>query len=219
MAKVGVDDLYFGTESWDVQGSATQFMANFDTLQTRNTALGKQEYSNNPKISVFVSEQTIKELTGSAGGTLRPNVKGIVLLFGYDGSNSNLVLIARSANGRAARPADTSFTNINYKAPNTHLDDTAVVTLSDAFATPTGYEKLAGWPDSQHPVFAFDSDILLLLLYSNAARVGGQVNMHIVVAPPWSDDLNSGPFISIVAQKDNVFRGDPPCPPYCYQNV
>lgn len=216
---VGVDDLYYGTEKWDVQNSASQFISNFETLSTRTATLANAVYKTSPKISVFVSEQTILELTGGTRGTLRNSVKGIVLLFGYDGSS--LVLIARSANGRAARPADTSFINVNYKAPNVQITDSATDTLSTTFATSTGYAALAGLPNGTgtHPVFNFDCDILLQLLYTDASAVGGQVSMHLVAAPPWSDDLTAGNFIGIMAQKGNIYRGDAPCPPYCYQNA
>lgn len=211
---VGVDDLYYGTEKWDVQNTAAQFISNFETLNTRTATLAGAAYRTNPKISVFISEQTILDLTGGTRGTLRNSVKGVVLLLGYDGNN--LAPVVRSANGRAARPADISFTNVNFRPPNVQITDAATDTLSANLATAAGYAAIAALPNGAHPTFNFDCDILLQLLYTDAVAIGGQVVMHLVAAPPWSDDLNAGNFIGFMGQKGNVYRGYPPCPPYCY---
>lgn len=218
MATPGVDDLYYGTEVWDVQNSVNQFIAAFGDTTTRAAVLAQGAYSGKPEISVFLSEQTIKDLTQVTGNnTLRQGVKGVVLLMGFD--QTNLTIIARSADGKATRPAGAAFTNFNYKPANSHILDTDANTLMAAFATANGgYAKLSGWAANQHPTFTFDCDILLALLYSNNPTTGGQITMHIVIAPPWSND-NSANYISIVAQKGTTYRAAPPCPPYCYQNV
>lgn len=218
MTKAGVDDLYFGTESWDTQNVFSNFTGDFGNTNTRAQVLAKSDYNNHPKISVFVSETTLKELTGFTTGTLRSTqLKGVVLLFGYD--QTNLVLVARSANGRSAKPSGSPFTDFNYKSPNVSINDSEVDTLISNFTGQGGYTVLANWAANQHPTITFDSNVLLDLLYSNAPGMGTPVSFHVVVAPPWSDDANAGNFISIVAQKSNIYRGNPPCPPYCYQNV
>lgn len=216
MAQAGVDELYVGTEEWDVANRFDDFIADFEDQSTRSDVLGSTDYSASPNISVFLSEETIKDLTGE-NGTLRTDIKGVVLLFGLD-TGGNLVLIARSANGRSARPAGTDFNNFNYANPDNLILDSEVDALTANFRQ-NGYEVLQDWPQDDHPVIAFDNLTLVRLLYSDYnTNTAGQTDMHIVVAPPWEDD-DSGKYISIVAKKDDVLRGVPNCPPYCYQNV
>ena len=163
MAKVGVDDLYLGTEKWDVQSSVAQFISDFEDTTVRGTVMSDAVYISKPKISAFMSEQTLKDLTGFTTGTLREStLRGVVLLLGYDGTN--LVVIARSANGRAARPSGSQFTNFNYKNTNNSLTDAQVTTLTNDFASTAGYAKLSGWAANDHPTFSFDRNLLLNLL-------------------------------------------------------
>ena len=247
---VGVDTLYAGTESWAIQDTATElqkYTNDFKSQNTRTNVLNRNDYSDGLggklNVTVFSSKDTIKALAkGNAGNTLRTNVLGVALLFGYDATAQRIVLIARSANSRAVRPFGSDFTNFNYKSKeagdtntNASLLDSEVDTLTAAFRN-QGYTHLTGLAEGATRSIAFDNQILARLIYSDPnLNIAGQTTMHLVAAPAYKDEQtgvflfldaqgNPIPYLSIVeegknAQNATIYRGNPPCPPQCYQNV
>lgn len=238
MPQSGIDQLYFGNEAWNIPDNSQStgfqtFLQDFKTPTTRNTILNSSVYDDaagKKNIVAFLSRESVKNLMGGAAGTTpRQDILGISILFGYDAANSKIVLIARSANGRAARPSRSEFTNFNFlsKSPsdtnaNPGLSDAETNAFTASFRS-DGYTYLTGLSSGTGVTVKFDNHVLARLLYSDVGPTPtftGQSDIHLVIAPPWENA--SGQYLSLVCQgRDGnnaaVFRGVPPCPPYCYQ--
>jgi hypothetical protein len=232
MPQAGIDQLYFGTENWNIPtASFTGYQAAFSTPTTRNPILDSAVYADGAgkkSIVAFLSYTSAKQLAGSTlNKTLRSTIVGVSILFGFDTNAEKIVLIARSANGRAARPAGTEFTNFNFLSkplnesnPNVGLLDTEVTDLVDDFKT-SGYTYLENLSSGVGVAVKFDNLVLARLLYSDVLSTStefpGQTTFHLVIAPPW--EAQAGAYLSLAGEGSSIHRGLPPCPPYCYQGV
>ncbi len=235
MAKISIP--YSGNEIWAIPNNAQPnelqtYLQNFQSRATRAAALNQSDYSNGAgakkDVLVFFSRDTIKDLMGGVVGTTpRVGVVGICLRFGFDTVGSKVVLIAYSANGTTARPTGPEYANFNYLSntvtaslPNPAVSDTEVDVFTANFRS-NGHTFLSNLAEGAAISVKFDKHIMARLLYADIGPVptiSGQSAFHLVIAPPWEGE--AGQYLSVVGQGQNaanatIYRGGPPCPPYC----
>jgi len=242
MPQPGVDQLYFGDEDWDIPVTVDNAGSNRFRDQTfRQTTLDDSSVypSPLPNISMFLSLDSLLALTGhdGSGTLLHEDLLGLVFVLGIDeaaSGNNRLKMIARSANGRAIKPAEVSeeknlvATAAAGEPGSAQTDSEVEALIQDFVATDEsgelGKTLLYNWADNGHPTFRFNNADLLDLYYTGNSSATGATTLHLILfSPPWPW-AGFGPplscftkhWISAAAVGNNQKKGLAGCPPNCY---